>query len=162
MWRSETGRNLWIQRSRKATSVAAAALATLQLQPRPCIFLVIERALNFFLSIKSSAIIYFLLLFNSCWLLNATSGSGNPETADCWKQGGYWWGSGKGITLCAPCYYIIFLSICLCLLSKAGYWAGWIFHLTLDGSSHVFGECSGCEPPSSRIWGSQTWLSPPA
>lgn len=101
-----------------------------------------ERALNFFLSIKSSPIIY-LLLFNSCWLLNATSGSGNPETADCWKKGGYWWGSGKGITLYAPCYYILLLSICLCLLSKAGYWAGWIFHLTLDGSSHVFGEWSG-------------------
>lgn len=37
------------------------------------------------------------------------------------------------------------------LLSKAGYWAGWIFHLTWDGSSCVFGGgvgC-GCEPPSS-------------
>lgn len=41
---------------------------------------------------------------------------------------------GEGITLNAPCFYILLLSICLCLLSKAGYWAGWTFHLPWGGS----------------------------
>lgn len=49
----------------KPLSASAAALARLQLQPRPCIFLMVERVLNVYLAIKSNG-------------LDATSGSGNP------------------------------------------------------------------------------------
>lgn len=49
----------------KPLSASAAALARLQLQPRPCILLVAERVLSFCLAVKSSG-------------LDATSGSGNP------------------------------------------------------------------------------------